>query len=698
MISKNAFITAILIFISSLVSNGDNSTKTNIILITLDTVRADHLGCYGYKDIKTPTLDWLASKGILFEDAITSAPITLPAHASLLTGLYPYHNNVRDNADYRLYDNATTLATLMKKNGYRTAAFISSIALSSMYNLDQGFDEYNEKFDFHESEWGGYNERRADSVTKSALDWLNANKNYPYFIWIHYFDAHTAYEPPEPWLSQYRTHRYDGEIAYVDSQLTQVVKFAKNAEKAGKKILIVTVADHGEGLWEHGEPEHGIFLYQETIRIPLIFTWFPQDYQSQRIPQLVRIVDILPTVLDYSAMHIPNNIDGVSFRPLIEKKKKWTELYAYSETLLSREAYGWSELFSIQDHNWKFIHAPKPELYDLINDNKEKRNLSADTHSSILKELMHQLALLPYQIKMPTKKNMVTLSPEEQQKLASLGYAGQPRADKKTLPDPKDKLQSIKLMNKAETMQAEGHLQESIPILHEILKNNDKNRNALFSLIGAYELTNNFNEALNYSKKELQLGDKNGSMHFYIGLLYNKIGDIKNAELYYRKSTEINPYFPNPLFKLALLESGQGKVDLAEEHLLKMLDLKTQNADAYYLLGGIEAQKNDLQPAIEHFKKAAELNPLHLEALKNLGQAYYFQQKFKDAIDVYEKAIKLHPDDADLCLRIASIYFYDIKDNANALVYYKKTLEISPNHPKKSAILQRIFTLQKENK
>ena len=675
-----------------LCGGGKEQKTTNIILITLDTVRADHLGSYGNKKIKTPNLDRLAREGMLFENAITSAPITLPAHASIFTGLYPFRINVRNNGTYMLADNSITLAGILQKNGYRTAAFISAAVVRSVFNLDQGFELYDEKLDHHRLASGEYVERRADSVTKTALAWLNSSKDNPYFAWIHYYDPHSLYEPPEPFLSQYKQNPYDGEIAYVDSQLADIIKFAREQEKTGKKVLVIVVADHGEGLWDHGEPEHGIFLYQETVRVPLIFTWFPEKYKAHRIAEVVRTVDIMPTIIEYLSLPLPKESDGISLLPLIEQKKGWKENFAYSETLLSREDFGWSQLFSIQDNNWKYIFAPRPELYDMKNDIFEKKNVVDGTNNAVTEKMKQQLTALSV-LKFEQKPNPVPISPEDLEKLASLGYAGQPRTDRKMLADPKDQLPSIKLMHQAGTLFMQSKYKDCIPLLLEALKPNEENRQALLFLTEAFLATGNIEEAIKYAKKNIRIGDVNGILHFNLGNIYYKIGNSTNAESYYRKAVKINPYFSNPLFNLAYLEFQRGKINDARERLLKALKIKDQNANAHYLLGAIEAQDNDLKSAIQHFSKAVEIDPLHREAWKNLANAYYIQKDYQKSIDIYQQAIKVQPN-ADLYLKIASIYFYDLNDKTNALVYYKRTLGLVPEHPDKVMIHQMISVIE----
>jgi arylsulfatase A-like enzyme/tetratricopeptide (TPR) repeat protein len=653
---------------------------TNIILITLDTVRADHLRCYGYKNIKTPSLDLLASKGVLFENAFTSAPITLPAHASILTGLYPFHTKVRNNGTYMLPSKTTTVATLLQDKGYHTAAFISAAVLHSMYNLNQGFELYDERLDYHRIISGEYLERRADSVTKAALEWLRTNRNHPYFIWIHYYDPHALYEPPEPFLTQYKQHPYDGEIANVDSQLAEVIRFAETEGKAGNPVLIVVVADHGEGLWDHGEPEHGIFLYRETIRVPLIFTWFPKRYPNRRIAETVRTVDIVPTVLDYLSVPIPGNLDGISLLPRIKHTGKLESIPAYSETFLSREDFGWSQLFSIQNNEWKFILAPQPELYNIVHDHSEKHNVIGGTNAGIANSMEQQLRAMPIQITAAQSKPAM-ITPEEMEKLTALGYAGHPNASAEHLPDSKDQLELIKIMYQAGTLFLKGQYHECIPLLREVVKLNANSRQALIFLADAYLEIGNAVEAIECTEKNIQLGDESGIFHYNLGNIYYKLGNSEKAEFYYRKAIAINPFFSNALFTLAYLEFQQNKLDDAKQHLVRSLQVRSRDANANYLLGSIEAQSNDFASAIEHFRNAVAIDPLNSEAWKNLARACYMKKEFQNAIEAYQGAIAIQPGNADLYYKIAAIYFYDLHDNKNALIYFKKVIEIAPDHP-----------------
>ncbi len=695
MILKKYFSFILLIFvINSAVLTLSAEKKTNVILITLDTVRADHLACYGYKKIKTPNIDYLANKGILFKKAIASAPITLPSHTSILTGLYPFNIGVRNNGMYRLTDNANTLATVLKKNGYQTAAFVSATVLKSIFNLNQGFDLYDEKMSKQKKITGELVERDAKAVSDAALNWLKNNNKIPYFLWIHYFDAHYPYEPPDKFFKEYKGNPYDGEIAYIDSELEKLINYFKKMSKLGQDFIIVIVADHGEGLWEHGEPDHSIFLYQETIHVPLIISFFPELNKNIKINSLVRTIDIMPTILDYLSLPIPENIDGKSLLPLIEKKIPSLNEEAYSETLVPKEEFGWSPLYSLQNDQWKFILAPEAEFYNLNHDPREKINLiniSNRKQQQILKTKL--LSLIPkeetIQPRIPPN-----LTQEDLEKLSALGYLGIPNKKEETLIDPKSQKEIIKLMFQGANLFIQGKYNETIELIHKVLQKNPFNRQALMWIVQSYLALGNFNEALKYAKINLNLGDPAGILHFNLGNIYYNSGNEKEAEEYYKKAAAINPYFANPLLNLALINLKRGKIESAKEYIFKVFKLTKNNPHSYYILGSIEALSDNFESALENFKKAIEIDPNYYEAWKNIAQIFYKQNKYKEAIEAYLKSIDPNSEDADIYLKIANIYFYDIKDKEKALIYYRKTLDLSPYHPDAYMIKQIIKLIE----
>src|SRR5580704_3913793 len=357
-----------------------SAQNPDVFLITIDTLRADHLGCYGYKDIETPTIDSIAADGVRFSQAFTHSPITNTSHTTILTGLLPSVHGVTDFG-VPLAPNHVTWAELLKKQGYQTAAFIGAVILDSNQlasGLDRGFD-FDDNFPAktESKDRFGRVERRAQAVIADAGSWFaqhprDAQSAAPRFMWVHLFDPHDPYEPPPPFSEKYAKHLYDGEIAYADSQLGHFIDTLKKAGVYQKSIIII-VGDHGEGLGEHGEDTHGLFLYDSTLHVPLIVKLPGANHHGGVIDKLVRTTDILPTVLSLTNTSAPPELNGTSLVPLINSETDAPrELLGETDYPLR---WGWAPIKALREQNAKLIEAPKPEFYDLQSDPHELKNL-----------------------------------------------------------------------------------------------------------------------------------------------------------------------------------------------------------------------------------------------------------------------------------------------------------------------------------
>src|SRR5712692_3996819 len=355
-------------------SASEGTSQPDVFLITIDTLRADHVHCYGYDHVQTPALDGLAKNGIRFSQAFTPSPITNTSHTTILTGLLPSVHGVTDFA-IRLAPTHATWAELLKKNGYHTAAFIGAVILDSKTlapGLDRGFDFYD-NFPEHpqtKSRWGRV-ERRGMNVVQHTENWLNAHRVGPHFVWVHLYDPHDPYEPPPPYSQLYKDHLYDGEIAYADSALANFVTYLKKQGWYDNSLIIV-VGDHGEGLGEHHEETHGIFLYDSTIHVPLLVKLPNSREAGKEIEAQVRTTDILPTILELLGLPIPETLDGASLTPFFTGSKT-TPRTVFGETDYPLR-FEWAPLRSVRKEGFKFIEAPKPELYDLRSDPRELHN------------------------------------------------------------------------------------------------------------------------------------------------------------------------------------------------------------------------------------------------------------------------------------------------------------------------------------
>jgi choline-sulfatase len=405
----------------------------NVLIVSLDTMRADRLPAYGFTGVSTPVLDSLAAEGALFDEAFTAVPLTLPSHATIFTGSYPARLNVRDNAGLPLAPAFVTLAETMRDHGRRTGAFVASAVLAPERGLDQGFQHYS--LGPIESCRGDRARRSADAVTNEALAWL-AQDSAPFFAWIHFYDAHRPYQLPGATATGF-ADPYLAAIAFEDAQLGRIIEYLK-ASRALDDTLVVVLGDHGESLGDHGEDSHGIFVYQETLRVPLILRG--PGIAPRRIPNAVRLVDLMPTVLEMSGWQVPA-LDGLSFTPLLQGEHEVHSREIYAESLYP-ERFGWASLRSLRTDRYKVIDAPRPELYDLDEDPTEQRNLASarpSTTAAMLERLRHLTSE-------STPRHLSPLSGDRFAELASLGYIS--RGSDVTAPsaigtDPKDEIEQF---------------------------------------------------------------------------------------------------------------------------------------------------------------------------------------------------------------------------------------------------------------
>lgn len=623
-----------------------HKAATNVILITIDTVRADHLGCYGAKDVQTPTLDALAHDGVVFEHAISQVPLTWPSHAVILTGLYPFQNGVQDFTGQPLEARFRSVAQAFEQHGYATGAVVSAFVLDRSWGLARGFDFYDDAFSpeaFANRDLGLVERRAGESVTR-ALAWLKKNPRRPFFFWLHLYDPHSPYDPPEPWHTQYQNHPYDGEIAYADHELGRVITWLKRNQLYDSS-LIVFLSDHGESLGEHGEQEHGFFVYNSTVHIPLIIK--PpagSGFRSGRISRAVETTAIAPTLLRLAGIHdsMEREIHSHSLLGV------GAEDEAYSETFYPFSSFGWSPLHAIATSRYHYIDAPKPELYDLAVDPEETNNLAAQqpATAAVLKEkLTTRLRDHPFT---PGQNDSSELSPDALEKLRALGYVAyrspvSPEALAAGLPDPKDKLWEFNSILQAE----------------DALRANDVAKGK--SLL-------------------LQVRGKDPTMYvvpFILGetALGSKEWDEASAEL--RKCLELNPHFDQAMLGLARALIFQGKGEEAKQWAQKAIQFNPQNYRAWYQLGFIDS-RTDKQAAIVDYEKVVLIQANFAPVRRDLGMLYYEQQNYADAAKQLGKAVELGMSDASLYNHLG-ISYSRTKQLPQAITYYKKALKLDPD-------------------
>jgi choline-sulfatase len=463
---------AVALALSSSCARLQHRDPLNILIIVVDTLRADHLGCYGGAPRTTPNIDALASQGARFSTVVTAAPVTAPSVASLLTSTAPIFHAVRDNEKFRLSDNLPNMATAFREAGYSTAAFVSSAVLDSRGGFDNGFDHYDDEM---QSAYRAYDksyasqaeelrgtQRRADNVTAAAIDWLQERgRRRPFMCLVHYFDPHDPYDPPPKFKKGPTRDPYDGEIAFTDSQIGVLLSGLRGMGLE-KNTLVVLTADHGEGLGEHSERTHGFFLYDSTVLVPLIVRAPGAIKPGQVFDQQVRTIDLAPTILELAGLDAPSTMQGASLAGALRGEEELHDRPAYMETFRTFYSYNWHELVGIRTPRWKYVRAPEEELYDLATDRGELQNLAGE-ESDVVSQMELSLQRLEKELGAGAdlyRARDLASDPEMARKMRALGYLGgesdgdraEPGAEK-DLPDPKAKIAELNARQ-----EAGGHL------------------------------------------------------------------------------------------------------------------------------------------------------------------------------------------------------------------------------------------------
>lgn len=593
----------------------------NVVLITLDTVRADHLHCYGYENIKTPTVDGLAANGVLFEKAVTQTPLTEPSHASIFTGTYPNVNHVRDNG-FELPPSSVTLATILQRAGWDTAGFISSAVLSRQFGFNRGFATYDgQGMEATDKITGQPVAARPANITVDhAISWLNTQSGKPFFVWLHLYDAHTPYHPPAQFLKQYPKSPYDAEIAFEDQQLGRFLGVVRK-KSLPEKTLVLLLSDHGEGLGQHGEDGHGIFLYDSTVRIAWIMTG-PGIPAGVRVRQQAREIDALPTVLDLLGGKASSAIQGTSLVPAFSGKTVPTT-YSYEETLYPKINMGWAELRGIHTADWMYVRAPRPELYDLDKDPGELNNVIA-THPKEFRELEAELKRSS-RLGSNNTETVVTrpLDQKTLNQLRSLGYVGGASDSHITLngtgADPKDMLKVLRAFDAISGSEGEKLSSASkISILQQAIQQDPTNPYLYSTLAEQYRGTGQNGLALQTCLAALHHGIKDEVIFSLLGDMYLHAGNAKEAILFFQQGVEIDPLNLQTQINLASAYGRNGQFADAERIFHFVIGIEP-NSQAYFGLGMIALNRHDDAATRTDFDRAVQLDPDNLEAEYNLG-------------------------------------------------------------------------------
>jgi arylsulfatase A-like enzyme/Flp pilus assembly protein TadD len=624
-----ALLGALFIFPFSTSAAPPPNDRPNVLLITIDTVRADHLGCYGYKPIETPQLDALAAAGVRFANAYTPVPITLPAHSVMLTGTYPMRTGMHDFSGNRLNASQPTLATLLHAKGYATGAVVGSAVLDSRFGLGRGFDFYYDHFDFSRLDEKNIDAmmRPGGEVVDRALAWLNGERQKPFLLWVHLYDAHHPYNPPAPYLQKYRSHPYDGGIAFVDGQVGRVVAYLK-AKGIYDRTLIVVAGDHGEGLGEHGEKTHGFFVYDSTLHVPLIFK-LPADSPKQKpvVDDAANLADILPTILDLIGANKSADIQGRSLAASM-MGKPGTPTENYSETYLPRIHFNWSELRGIRFRQYHFIDAPNPELYDLSSDPRELKNLYS-TQRAIANEMRKRLGTLIARLTPAAGEKTAEstgLDPALTERLKSLGYVavsggGDSVLSDRRLADPKDRIQVYELVSDALDDSQHGRYVESIQKLHRAGSIEKDSLPIHYLLALNYYRQNDSPAAIDEFQITLKLSPDYTLANYYLGLAYVQTGTWDSAIAAFRKTLELDGTNYSAAYNLGAAYLKQGRVTDAEAAFRQSVKINSRYAQAHEALGELLIYQNKLDEGIASLRAALEIEPNYPKARQALIKA-----------------------------------------------------------------------------
>jgi arylsulfatase A-like enzyme/Flp pilus assembly protein TadD len=605
----------------------------NIILITLDTTRADRMGFLGSKRGLTPNLDRLAGESVVFSRAYAQVPLTTPSHAALLTGTYPQYSHIEDLGAPVTKD-LPYLPDLLHGHGYHTAAFVGAEILdpaSTAPGFDRGFDVYDA--DFHQRQAGEDRyksiERRAEDVANRAMGWLSRHQQGPFFIWMHFYDPHDPYDPPEPFKTHYALALYDGEIAYADSVVGSVVEVLRR-HGLFENCVMAIAADHGEAFGEHGEERHGMFLYDETIHVPLLLKLPAERFGGKRVEERVALADIAPSLLQAAGIAIPATMQAHSLFPLIEaakaagKGEEEAEGRIYSETNYGHRTFGWAELRSWRVGKYLYMQAPKNELYDQSSDPGALKNLAADS-KAIAETMDAQLADFHKKTSSaPTAK--AKLDPAQAEKLRALGYLAADGAEenngKEAAVDPKDKIEIANEFHRALTAMEEDRYEEAIADFRDVVRREPGLGSGYLELGRALAQRQQYQEAVGDLRMAAEKLPSSGIAHYELGLLLVKTGDWEGALHEMQAAVVCTPGSALLHFDLAAVQTRLKYLPEAAGEYEKALEIDPDYFQANLTYGRLLLREGHPEAALPRLSRAAKVDPQSADAHKFLADAY----------------------------------------------------------------------------
>jgi arylsulfatase A-like enzyme/Tfp pilus assembly protein PilF len=651
-------------------------SELNVVVLTLDTLRADRLGCYGFGGVETPNIDALAADGVLFEQATSTVPLTLPSHSSIFTGLIPPRHGVRDNGGFFVEEKRTTLAERMKQGGWATGAFVGAWVLDSKWGIGQGFDHYSDRFDLTKYKVVnlGTVQKKGDEVMDLALEWLAGVKDRKFFAWVHLYDPHTPYEPPAPFAARYPGQPYLGEVAYTDQVVGRLTSWLKQSG-LWERTLVVLLSDHGESLGEHGEKAHTFFVYDATQHVPLVVRTPWGDRGRSRMQ--VSTVDVMPTVLDLVGLPPEPEIDGRSLARLVLHPAAEAPGVAYAETYFPRFHYGWQHLRAMRDGRWKYIEAPTPELYDVQQDPGETRNVykAYSRRAEDLRLRLEQIAGSGAQAA-PDKD---TLDPETLQRLAALGYVGGgPRVDPEAvLPDPKDKIGLFERMGAARGLAKQEKLEEAVAAMRAVVAVDPGIIDAHTALGGWLRQLRRPAEAVAAYRRALEIQPESEAALSALADLYRAQGQPEAAIEGYRTALRLEPRQPNVWYQLATLYLDLGRERDARATFQQALEHNPAMGSAYNSLAALAFDEGKLDEAERLVRRGLELEEDLRSSRFNLGRILEARGQLAEAEKLYREELEQFSDNGRARFNLAQIA-RQRGDRAGFLAALRESTEKAP--------------------
>jgi arylsulfatase A-like enzyme/tetratricopeptide (TPR) repeat protein len=632
----------------------------NVLVITLDTIRADRLGAYGNRDIRTHFVDEMAERGVVFDRCIAPTPLTLPSHTSLFTGTYPIFHGVRDNGNYVAPSELTTMAELFDDAGYRTGAFVGAFVLSSKWGLDQGFGTYSEPTNTYDPSLQSFAEiqRPATEVVNDAIAWLEIASNQPFFAWVHLYDPHLPYEPPPAFARQYPGQPYLGEVAYADAQLGRL---QAHLESAGlvPNTLVVFAGDHGEGLGDHGELDHGLLLYQTTTRAPLIIAGPRISAAGTRRPEVVSLVDILPTIAEPLGLPLPETVHGRSLWPLLTGSGEFIEVPVLAETQYPFLHFGWSPLTAIQDPRFQYIHSSEPELYDLEDDPRQEVDLFSD-RADIARRMQRTLEEMTVRFGQGALDAASTPDTDTIAKLEALGYVVQgegPDTGRSLddLPNPRNMLATYNQLLKTTGTIATGDHAAGERQLRAILETNDTIVDAWVALGRLYRRQGRLADAATAFRRAHLLRPLDPFLVTNLANSLIAVGRPADAEVVLRAALEEQPEDPSMVYALGRALEASGRFDESEALFRQSVQLDPNSAHAHVRLASIALQREDFVTAEVELDSALGIDPRAAEANLMRGQLLERRNRLAEAEQAYRAELGVAPNSLPAAIALSRL-------------------------------------------